>query len=258
MIRDIVLIGSGNVATHLAGAIKDRIHTVFSRNYENAALLAGRIGARASSDFSSIADIRPRMILVSVADNAVDSVVTAVGALDYNPLVAHTSGTVPKEVLSPISRRTGVLYPLQTFSKNTPVDMKFVPFFTEAEDSSDYDILDSLALSISGIVHHADASKRRRLHIAGVFSSNFIVALLEITDKILSESGYPLETVKPLVEATVAKAFRIGPFAAMTGPAVRGDRSVMELQSKGLDGLDQKIYDMLSEYIVKKHNVHLK
>ena len=258
MPRDIVLIGSGNVATHIAGAVRDRIHTVISRNYDNAALLADKIGSCASSSFNSVADIRPDIILISVADNAVADVVAAVGRLCYGPLVAHTSGSVPKEALSPISVRTGVLYPLQTFSRHVPVDMKCVPFFTEATDINDYEILDGLALSISEIVHHADASKRRRLHIAGVFSSNFTVALLEITNKVLAESGYPLDTVRPLVEATVAKAFRTGPYAAMTGPAVRGDKAVMDLQSSGLCGIDRKIYDLLSEYIIETHNVHLK
>lgn len=258
MVRDIVLIGSGNVATHIAGAIKDRIHTVISRNYDSAYRLADRIGACACSDFAKVADIRPEIVLISIADNALSDVVSMLGSMDNNPLAVHTSGTVPKEALLPVSRRTGVLYPLQTFSKGTPVDMKSVPFFTEAADSSDYGILDNLALSISGIVHHADSDKRRRLHIAGVFSSNFIVALLEITNKVLTDSGYPLDTVKPLVEATIEKVFRIGPFAAMTGPAVRGDETVMDLQRKGLEGIDRRIYDIMSEYIVKSHNVRLR
>lgn len=258
MKRDIVLVGSGNVATHLASALSGRIHTVISRNADNAAALAAKIGAEYSSDFSSLRDLTPDIVLISIADNAIDDVVQAVGELQYNPLVLHTSGSVPKEMLLPVSRRTGVLYPLQTFSKSVPVEMSVVPFFTEAMDEHDYEIVDELATSISGICHHADAAKRRRLHIAGVFSSNFIVALLEIAGKVLTDAGYPLDTVKPLVKATIEKAFEATPYKAMTGPAVRGDREVMELQSRGLDGIEREIYELLSSYIVKSHNVSLK
>lgn len=258
MTRDIVLIGSGNVATHLAGALSGRIHTVVSRDPQHAAELATRIGADSASDFRRIAEIKAPILLLSVADNAVAEIVNKVGFLDFAPLVAHTSGSVPMDSLKPISPRAGVLYPLQTFSKNTPVDMSSVPFFTEADNAEDYEILDNIAASISGIVHHADATLRRRLHIAGVFSSNFIVALLQVAEKVLLEAGYPLDTVKPLVGVTVDKLFRTGPFNAMTGPAVRGDREVMRLQSEGLDGCEREIYDLLSRYIVESHHVQLK
>lgn len=258
MPRDIVIVGSGNVATHIAKALKDRVHTVVSRSEANARILAEKIGANYSSDFSAVKDIHPALVIISIADNAITDVVNSIGHLDDEPLVVHTSGTIHKDTLLPISHRTGVLYPLQSFSKNVDVDMSVIPIFTEACSDSDYDILDRTAQTISDTVYHADTAKRSRLHIAGVFSSNFIVAMLETAERVLVDAGYPLNTVKPLVEATVAKAFNIGPYDAMTGPAVRGDRQVMNIQSKGLEGIDRRVYDILSEYIVQSHHVNLK
>lgn len=258
MARDIVIVGSGNVATHIAGALSDRVHTIISRNPDNARELAGKIGVGASSDYGIISEIKPEIIIISIADNAVNNVVAEIGRLEYNPLVVHTSGTIHKEILSAISPRTGVLYPLQTFSKTVDVDMSAVPIFIEAAVDTDADVLFETARSMSSMVFYADAAKRSRLHIAGVFSSNFIIAMLEVAARVLTDAGYPLETVKPLVNATVAKAFEIGPYNAMTGPAVRGDRQVMNRQSQGLEGVDRHIYDLLSDYIVQSHNVNLK
>lgn len=258
MVRDIVLAGTGNVASHIASALADRIAAVCSRTADHARELAQANSIPAWGSLTDIASFKPTIVIISVADNAIDNVVETIGHIDSEPLVVHTSGTVLKEQLAPISPRTGVLYPLQTFSKNSFVDMACVPFFTEAAVVGDYDILDSVASVISATVHHADAHQRSKLHIAGVFSSNFIVEMLDIAGKVLAKENYPLETIRPLVEATVAKVFAIGPHDALTGPAKRGDKAVMEAQRGALDNDLQKIYDSISDYIIKTHDVCLK
>jgi len=51
----LTIIGSGNVATHLALALKNAGHIVnqiYSRNISNAQLLAGKVNAEAISDLS--------------------------------------------------------------------------------------------------------------------------------------------------------------------------------------------------------------
>ncbi len=258
MTKDIVLVGTGNVASHLAHALSRRLIAVCSRNIDHARALAKEVGVEQWGTLADVVNYGAGIIVISIADNAIGELVTAIGHATANPLVVHTSGSIPKESLASISERTGVLYPLQTFSKNSAVDMSQVPFFTEAAKVDDYAMLDALAASIGGSVHHADAMQRRKLHIAGVFSSNFIIEMLDIAGKVLAEEGYPLSTVKPLVEATVTKAFVLGTHDALTGPAKRGDKAVMEVQRAGLADGEQRIYDSISEYIITTHNVCLK
>ena len=70
-------------------------------------------------------------------------VVAALGGTFDQPLVVHTSGTVFKEVLSPISDRTGVLYPLQTFSREClRICARFLSF-TESAKPEDIAIVDA-------------------------------------------------------------------------------------------------------------------
>lgn len=255
----LAIVGAGNVATHLARAFDSapgvNLVAVISRTLSSAEEAAHDLSSAviASNDYALLRELRPDVVLISVADNALAPVVEAIGRLDYNPLVLHTSGTLPKEMLSPISGRTGILYPLQTFSRTTSVDMASVPFFNEADSLSDLECVDALASAISKSVHHADEAHRRILHIAGVFSSNFPNILLECTEQILAKGGYGLEVVEPLVRAMVDKAFAIGPHAAQTGPARRGDMEVIESHRAALPENLSKIYDVLTAQILKSH-----
>lgn len=260
LMRDIIIVGSGNVASHLAEALKNRIRGIYSRNVEHARAIAPEEVPRCGI-LTDICCGNNDIIIFSIADHALGECVEAVknrGKIDGTPLVLHTSGSMPKEILESLSTRTGVLYPLQSFSKNVYVDMASVPFFTESAVEADLSVVDTVAYSISRHVYHADAAHRATLHIAGVFSSNFTNALLDITSQVLAKGGYPLEVVKPLVEATVAKAFSSTPFSAQTGPALRGDKCVMEKQQNALDGIVADIYEVISKYIVETHQVKVK
>lgn len=251
----IALVGSGNVASHLAEALSNKIDIAISRDSFKARAFADKYGIKEAGDYKYLLSARPDFIIVSVADHALPELAEAIGTLPGKPLVVHTSGTIPKEVLKPMSDRTGVLYPLQTFSRDIYVDMRSVPFFTEADNDNDLQIIDDIATGISDSVRHADASQRQVLHIAGVFSSNFVNILLEMVQDILAQAQYPLSTVKPLVEATVAKAFSSDPHSAQTGPARRGDKAVMDKHAQDLPHDKSRIYKLLSEYIMNSHKV---
>lgn len=256
MIPDkIAVVGTGNVASHIAEALGRRIGIAISRDADRARLFAYKYGISRAGVYSDIISAAPDMVIVSIADHALPDVASAIGYIPGDPLVVHTSGTIPKEALSPMSKRTGVLYPLQTFSRDINVDMHTVPFFTEAEDVDDLNIIDRVAMSISDTVRHADAAQRQVLHIAGVFSSNFVNILLEMVQDILAGADYPLSTVRPLVEATVAKAFSSDPHTAQTGPARRGDLDVMRKHAYALPSDKSRIYQILSEYIMNSHKV---
>lgn len=251
----IVLVGAGNVASHLAKALAPHLSGIYSRNTVHAKALAEAVGVVESGDLTQVGNTSPKIVIVSVADKAVADVAAAIGTLAGKPLIVHTSGTIGMEMLSQVSERVGVLYPLQTFSAGTPVNMAEVPFFTETAFVKDHDIVDAVARLISQHVYHADASHRRVLHIAGVFTSNFTNILLESTQEVLAEGGYGLEVVKPLIEATVAKAFAVGPHAAQTGPARRGDFEVINRQEAALPDHLREVYNTLTNLILRSHGL---
>ena len=193
-------------------------------------------------------------VVVAVADSAVAAVAEQLGRLEGNPLCVHTSGSVDMGVMAPMSSRIGVLYPLMTFNRSTPVTCADVPFFTEACDSAVLERVDALAAMFSAIApRHADTAVRRTLHLAGVFTNNFVNVLLESTERILAADGLTLECVRPLLEATVANAVASGPHDSQTGPAVRGDRATIELQLDSLPAELKDVYRSLTTLIETYH-----
>ena len=251
----IALVGAGNVATHLAPALGKNLVALVGRTPEKARALGERCGVKTSGELSELRRLRPDVIIISVSDKGIADLAATIGNLGYEPLVLHTSGTVGMEALEPISRRTGVLYPLQTFSAQAELDISKVPFFTEASRESDLEITDTIARSISPVVNHADAGRRRVLHIAGVFTSNFTNVLLESVETVLAPAGYSLDVVRPLLEVTVAKAFAMGPHDAQTGPARRGDFAVLDRQLAALPEHLKDSYTALSNLILHNHKI---
>ncbi len=158
----ITIIGSGNVATHLAAAFKNaghRIVQIYSRNMQNAALLAYHVGAEAIDDLSLI-NPETDLFIISVNDDAIASI--AQGLAKYGKLTVHTSGAVSLEALSAIISKAGVFYPLQTFSKNKEIDFFTVPLCIEAIDEETTGQLEQLAQTISNRVYRVKFWKQRK------------------------------------------------------------------------------------------------
>lgn len=252
------LIGAGNVATRLGLRLKEigyNLTGVCSRG-ESSRILAEKLGCARFQNPVQIPD-DVDMVIIATSDTSVSEV--AKNLPEIKGIVAHTSGSIPLEALSGCHARAAVLYPLQTFSKDVDVNIGEVPFFIEATDNATLNTVRAVALTLSPKVMEADSAIRSYLHVAGVLSSNFPIYLLEITKRVLGEVNLPLDTVKPLVEATISKAFNIGPEAAMTGPARRGDISVIKKQLSSFDeGIDKQVYEVISKAILNEFHPELK
>ena len=243
----IAVVGTGRVASALVRTISEGGFCRLRQYGRSGDVLPpGQLAHDASDGLDAV--------VVAVADSAVAAVAEQLGRLEGNPLCVHTSGSVDMGVMAPMSSRIGVLYPLMTFNRSTPVTCADVPFFTEACDSAVLERVDALAAMFSAIApRHADTAVRRTLHLAGVFTNNFVNVLLESTERILAADGLTLECVRPLLEATVANAVASGPHDSQTGPAVRGDRATIELQLDSLPAELKDVYRSLTTLIETYH-----
>lgn len=254
---DVVLLGSGNVATHLGLALAEAGHQiiqVYSRTLGNALLLADRLNAEAIDNMSGLAN-HADVFILAVNDDSVESVV---GNLphDLKGLVVHTSGTTSINVLKPLTRH-GVLYPLQTFSKAKGVNFHAIPIALETGNTLDMAELEALAKSISNTVFVCDSHQRMTLHIAAVFACNFTNHLYAVAADLLRQEGLSFDLIKPLVIETAQKIQSLEPEEAQTGPAVRNDRKTMDKHLGYLreDPDWKRLYELLSEDIQKKRKV---
>lgn len=236
--RKIAVIGTGNVASHLTEALRagGAEVTVISHAMTDA-IIAGREQLPTADTY-----------IISVTDGAIGEIVN--GIPDNGALWLHTAGSVSMNIFGGSRSRYGVLYPLQTFTTGEPVDMTAVPWLIEGVDSATLDDIRSLAMSIGPEVHEADSELRARAHLAAVFASNFICRMLAEAENILVGSELPLSIMCPLVGEVVRKAFAIGPHDSQTGPARRGDMTVIHRQLASLPRHSAEIYRVVTAAIL--------
>lgn len=248
----IVFFGSGNVASHLAPALRGAGHVisqVYSPTPSHAEELAAKVGAMPVSDLAEL-DITAEVYIYSVLDDVLFELISAVPVLP-DAVHLHTAGSMAMDVFSGRQRHYGVLYPMQTFSKYAEVDFNTVPMFVEANDDAVRTVAMELARQVSPIVTYATTEQRGRLHVAAVFASNFTNHMYAQCEKILSDAGLPFDVMLPLIDATARKVHTMRPAEAQTGPAMRRDEKVMQRHIDLLEDDSQKrIYRLLSDSIM--------
>jgi len=249
----ITIIGSGNVATHLAAAFKNaghRIIQVYSRNLQHAAILAYHVKAQAIDGLQAI-DPETDLFVISVKDDAIVSV--AQSLVQYQLPTVHTSGATAMTVLSSIIPNSGVFYPLQTLSKHKEVDFLSVPLCIEGASEQITRELESLAQTISNKVYRIDSAQRKVLHLAAVFACNFPNYLYEVARQLLDKKNINFELIRPLILETAQKVQDDLPAIVQTGPAIRNDQNTMDMHLQMLQNepLLKMIYELLSQGIIK-------
>lgn len=249
----ITIIGSGNAATHMAAALKNAGHKivqVYSRDMQNAALLAYHVKAEPVDDLQQI-DPETDIFIIAVKDDAIGIVAEQVA--HHNKLMVHTSGATDMYALLAFTDKAGVLYPLQTFSKVKEINFRQVPLCVEGADHTIVRQIEGLAQSISNNVYRVDSAQRKILHLAAVFACNFPNYLYEVSRQLLIAKGLDFDLLRPLIFETAEKVQERLPVEVQTGPAVRNDSSTMNAHLKLLNEMPhlQEIYQLLSQGIIK-------
>lgn len=249
------MIGAGNVAWHLAHQFRKAGHSivqVFSRTEAAAEFLAEEVQAEFTDDAEKL-NTNASLYVIAVNDDAVEKLAEELYLPDK--IVIHTSAIVPMEVLEPISERIGVFYPLQTMTKEHPIDFHEIPIFIEAADEEVRDKLLRLAASISGNVQEADLQQRKTLHIAAVFANNFTNHLYHVAETLLRRDNMQLDILLPLMKETVRKLEKNKPFEVQTGPAKRSDMKTVEEHLEYLNDYPEfrEIYLVLTESLLSAY-----
>ncbi|WP_138992873.1 Rossmann-like and DUF2520 domain-containing protein [Larkinella sp. C7] len=255
-------IGAGNLAWHLAMAFENAgnvIGEVYSRDEKNARRLISMLyDARLNPDLN-FAESESELFVLAIPDDALEEVTPQL-VLPENALVVHTSGSKSLESLrqlmdiySDVPVRTGVFYPLQTFSKGiNPLPFETIPLCIEASDKSTEKQLIALGQELSQIVYLVNSHERKVLHIAAVFACNFTNYLFGIAKDLTDSENLEFDLLKPLIEETVQKALDARhPAEVQTGPARRGDVNTLSLHRAYLSDRPEllQLYRVLSDGI---------
>ena len=248
---NIVFIGAGNVATHLAKALYRAGHEivqVYSRTSYAADRLADLFECAATTNIDDVCNYADAYIF-AVKDSVLGELSAALARRLPDKLFIHTAGSMGVEVLG--VGRGAVLYPMQTFSRDREVNFADVSVFVEALRQDDLEVVRSLAKDLTEKVYELSGEERRSLHIAAVFCCNFANHCYALSEKVLGRHGIPFDVMLPLVDETARKVHEMSPVKAQTGPAVRWDENVMARHMEMLKDDERMldIYRTMSESI---------
>lgn len=257
-IISIAFVGAGNVAWHLAPALDNAgfgVREVYSRNTKKARQLVSRLyqaEASASLDFSA-SDVD--VIILTVADDAIETVAASI-VLPPDAILVHTSGSSPLSALDKAGTgNTGVIYPLQTFSKDAKVALADTPIFVEGSNPAVTNTLQTIGRAISSTVMAIPSDRRMALHLAGIFASNFTNHMMTLAFELMEEYNLEPRWLEPLIAETINKGLDGGPENAQTGPARRGDLRILQRHAEFLkkDKALREIYILISQHILDKY-----
>jgi predicted short-subunit dehydrogenase-like oxidoreductase (DUF2520 family) len=255
-IKDIVIIGSGNLATNLVPALYKagkNIVCLYSRTIANAKILAVQCNAK----YTDIIEEVPKnadLYIIAVDDKSIKEISEKIN--DVKGIIVHTSGSISMNVLSSGIKNFGVFYPLMTFSKLNTVSFHNIPICLEANSSRVNIALYKLAKSISKTVVEISSENRKLLHLAAVFACNFTNLNYSIAEDLLEKNQLSFDLLMPLIRITADKVQNGKPSELQTGPAFREEFGVMNEQSDELMDLPEykEMYDLLSKLIISiKH-----
>ncbi len=251
----IAILGAGNVAWHLASALEDAGHEIteiYARDLDKANQITERLYSTESTDDLDFSESKAEIFILAVKDSAIPELADEVILPDGGILV-HTSGTMPLDILGYSSASyTGILYPLQSFTKGRKIDFEEVPFLLEAGDEETLQKLKKLAKSLSPLTYTVRSKDRKGVHVAAVFASNFTNHMIRIAEEIMRRQDLDFEMLKPLIIETISKSLQIGAKNAQTGPAIREDYETLEDHHQFLNYNESlaEIYKLISQDII--------
>lgn len=251
---NIVILGSGNAATHFGQAFQQLGHQIvqiYSKTKANADALAFALQCTGTDDLSQLLR-NADLYLIAVSDEAIPTLVETMPQ-DINGIVVHCSGATDMAILNRF-RNYGVIYPPQSLSKNKTVDFSLIPFCVEGSDTSIANSLLQLTRRFSSRSILCNSQQRLAIHLSSVMVNNFSNILYQFAYELLEEHNLSFDLVRPIILETAEKVQNHVPITVQTGPAIRGDEATQQKHLKFISNKPdlQQIYQLLSHQITKR------
>ena len=242
------MVGCGRVGQTLARLLNEgglcRVQDLKARRVDNATQAARFIGAGRA--VAQLSDMRPADLwMLSVPDTQVAAVASELAAVwpgqaapQRLPTAFHCSGFLQAAELAPLGRhgcQLASVHPVLNFASASSGVAQFAgtPCGIEGEAAA-LDVVRPLMQAIGGRCFAVQGEHKALYHAAAVFSSNYLVVLQAIAREAWQAAGVPPELLgdvhAALLQATVHNTLQLGPAAAITGPAARGDAEVVRQQ----------------------------
>ena len=250
---DIVIIGSGNVATVMGRKMVAAGHNVVQVAGRSMSVyhLAMQLETSFTTDFSRLKK-NAELYFLAIPDDALET--AALWLRTGDALTVHTAGSVSSGVLKEISSRYGVVYPLQSLRSDV-AEVPEIPLLVDGNNSETLENITHFARSLSSRVLSADDEYRKKIHMAAVVTGNFSNHLYALAASWCEREGLDFTLLLPLLKETVARLDKYDVNNMQTGPARRNDSGTMAAHLQMLENFPglQKIYTIMSDSIKNQY-----
>jgi predicted short-subunit dehydrogenase-like oxidoreductase (DUF2520 family) len=176
------------------------------------------------------------------------------GAFRRRQRVVHLSGSVGLDAFGPAKKKGAEVmsvHPLQTVT-DVDAGVEQLPgsaMAITATTAPAFQTAEELCTAVGGEPFRLADEAKPLYHAAAVFCANYLVVVEALAEELLGASGVedPLSKMAPLARNALDRTLELGPAAALTGPAARGDIGTM---ARNLQALGEQAPHLVPTYWV--------
>jgi predicted short-subunit dehydrogenase-like oxidoreductase (DUF2520 family) len=180
------------------------------------------------------------LVVIATPDDAIAAVAASMTPV-ASTVVAHLAGSRGLDVLAPHARR-GAMHPLMTLPDERVGAARLRgSWFAIAGDPMVCDVVAAL----EGRVFVVADDRRALYHAAACVAANHVVALLGQVERLSAAADVPFAAFFDIVRAAVDNTEQLGPAAALTGPAARGDLDTIRRHLEAMPVAERSAYEAM-------------
>jgi predicted short-subunit dehydrogenase-like oxidoreductase (DUF2520 family) len=182
------------------------------------------------------------LLVIATPDAAIGDVARTVEPR-ADTVVAHLAGSLGLGVLGDHPRRAA-LHPLVSLPAPEIGSRRLLDraWFAVAGDP----LADRVVADLGGRSFTVADEDRAAYHAAACMAANHLVALFGQVERVAAAVDVPFEAYLALGRDTLANVTDLGPAAALTGPAARGDEVTIGRHLEALAPAERRAYDALA------------
>jgi len=243
-VKTLNIIGSGRVGRACgrmwAQARVFEIRDVLTRSRRSAAEAVEFIGS--GHAVGELGEMHAAEVwMIATRDDAIatsSAMLAASGKIAPGAIVFHVSGATPSAALEAVAEEGALVasvHPIKTFSDAERAVQSFAGTYCGAEGNPGaLRVLKPAFERIGARLFDIVPELKPIYHAAGVFSCNYLAALIEAALRAHGKAGIPraasLKALEVIVRETVDAIFEKGPARSLTGPIARGDVATVARQ----------------------------
>lgn len=238
MNRRFLILGTGNLAWHLAHGLQQYEVTIWGRNTDRAQAIARSANIHYSE---SVFDDIHTTVFYAVNDDAVRPLSESLAFTQATEV--HLSGALPIRALC--SDKRLVMWPVRSLVAQEHQDLLHVHWVTQGAYAQHLPPLQFTQVD--------DDITRQRYHLAAVILNNFVHHMGVLTKDFVKDA--PLHLFRDLLAQTTERMMRTDAGDLQTGPARRGDQESIRKHLSMLENQPdlKDVYHLFTALIAKHY-----